>query len=244
VTAAASVPAGHVATGHTRDDAIETVLLHVLRGSGAAGLGGIAEFESFPAETLGGPRRESDATARVLLVVRPLLDVGRADTVAYCQARGLAWRDDETNADPRFLRNRIRNHLLPVLRTYNPAIDDAIARLATVMAEEDACLSALVASRMQQFVRRNERGASIARCAWDDLPVALQRRAVRAIAAEAGYTEIGFDAVERALAVGRRNGPRQTQLGGGLVVRRTIDSLIVETHEPVTPQPEGDHDGG
>jgi tRNA(Ile)-lysidine synthase len=111
---AADVGAGWVATGHTADDQAETVLHRLIRGTGVRGLRGIAA------------RRAVGSVE----IVRPLLTVTRADVLAYLTDRGQPFRDDATNADPTFTRNRIRHELLPLLRTFNPVVAAALARLA------------------------------------------------------------------------------------------------------------------
>ena len=103
-----------IATGHTRDDQAETVLLHLTRGSGLAGLAGM--------------RPERDG------IVRPLLTLARTDTVAVCAAAGITPREDPTNRSMRFARNRIRHRVLPELAKLNPEITSAIARLAEAAA--------------------------------------------------------------------------------------------------------------
>jgi tRNA(Ile)-lysidine synthase len=110
-----------IATGHTADDQAETVLHRLLRGTGLQGLRGIA------------PRREA---APGIWVVRPLLAVTRADVLAYLDSIKQPFRQDSSNLDPRFTRNRIRHELLPLLtEQYNPAIAGILARLAA-QAEE------------------------------------------------------------------------------------------------------------
>src|SRR5436305_6953667 len=108
-----------VALGHTRSDQAETVLFRLLRGSGTAGLAGIRPVTS------GG-------------IVRPLLDVNRAEVETYLRDRGIGWREDSTNASRRFARNRIRHELLPQLcRDWNPEIAESLARTADwALAEE------------------------------------------------------------------------------------------------------------
>ena len=103
-----------IATGHTRDDQAETVLLHLARGSGLAGLAGM--------------RPERDG------IVRPLLAIGRSDTVAVCAAARIVPREDPTNRSLRFARNRIRLRVLPELAKLNPEVTSAIARLADAAA--------------------------------------------------------------------------------------------------------------
>jgi len=112
--AARELGATAIATGHTRDDQAETVLLHITRGSGLTGLAGM--------------RPENDG------IVRPLLALGRADTVAVCAAAKITPREDPTNRSLRFARNRVRHRVLPELAKLNPDVTRAIGRLAEAAA--------------------------------------------------------------------------------------------------------------
>ena len=116
--AAAEIGATAIATGHTRDDQAETVLLHVTRGSGLAGLGGMR------------PLREG--------IARPLLAIGRKDTLAVCRDARINPRSDPTNSSLKFARNRVRLKVLPELAKINPRVDEAIARLADAAVEAEA----------------------------------------------------------------------------------------------------------
>ena len=108
--------ASHVALAHTADDQAETVLMRLMRGTGLMGLGAIPI------------QRQLDEAVEV---VRPLLDVWRRDIVDYLHAHRLTYRDDATNQDQRFVRNRIRHQLIPLLeREYNPEIKGALTQLA------------------------------------------------------------------------------------------------------------------
>ena len=113
--AARDVGATSIATGHTRDDQAETVLLHATRGSGLAGLAGMR------------PRRDD--------IVRPLLSIGRAETAAICASAGIVPREDRSNRDLAFARNRIRAKVLPELERINPQARAALARLADAAAD-------------------------------------------------------------------------------------------------------------
>jgi tRNA(Ile)-lysidine synthase len=104
-----------IATGHTADDHAETILHRILRGTGLDGLGGIPESRPLDAQTR---------------LVRPMLAITRADVLAALDAWGQSYRVDNSNADPRFTRNRIRHELLPLLVTFNSRIVDVLARLA------------------------------------------------------------------------------------------------------------------
>jgi tRNA(Ile)-lysidine synthase len=112
---ARSEDANFVATGHSADDQAETVLFRLLRGTGLTGLRGIARQR----------RLSSDVR-----VIRPLLGVYRADIERYLKSLGQSWRQDSSNSDRRFVRNRLRHDLLPLLaRDYNPRVSEALGRL-------------------------------------------------------------------------------------------------------------------
>jgi len=125
-----------IATAHTRDDQIETVLMRIVRGAHARGLRGIL------------PRRGC--------IVRPLLDVARADTHAYCRAHGIDCIEDPSNRDLRFERNKVRHRVLPQLRGVYPAIDDALLRIAEVADAEFRRADAAVAARVQAALARED----------------------------------------------------------------------------------------
>jgi tRNA(Ile)-lysidine synthase len=101
-----------IAVAHQADDQVETLLLHWLRGDGLSGMMGMM------------PRQQD--------IIRPLLGVRHDETVAYCQQHDLAPLEDASNVDPRFLRNRIRHELLPLLETMNPGIRETLLRNAEV----------------------------------------------------------------------------------------------------------------
>ena len=116
--AAAEHGADAIALGHTADDQAETVLMHIIRGSGLDGLRGMQALDR---RTIGGRR---------VALFRPLLDLSRAETEAYCRALSLTPRIDPSNSSPEFLRNRIRLELVPLLEQMNPSMRDALVRLA------------------------------------------------------------------------------------------------------------------
>ncbi len=107
-----------VLVGHTADDQAESVLMHIIRGSGIRGLRGMSLVDSWP---LG---------SSTLCVRRPLLGVRRARTAAYCHAMGLMPRDDAMNRDRRYTRTRVRLDVIPVLEAINPRVVEALGRLA------------------------------------------------------------------------------------------------------------------
>jgi tRNA(Ile)-lysidine synthase len=128
-----------LATGHTADDQAETVMHHLLRGTGLRGLRGIA------------PRRR---LPNGLEVIRPLLQVPRADVLAYLESKGQSYRQDSTNFNLDFTRNRIRHQLLPLLvKEYNPALVSILTRLAEQAAELSQDLEVRARAALAQVER-------------------------------------------------------------------------------------------
>ena len=115
-----------VALGHTADDRAETVMMHILRGTGLHGLRGME-----PISTWRHPRKDVQTT-----LVRPLLGVAKADTEVYCHERDIPYRIDTYNVSLRFTRNRIRHKLIPTLRSYNPRIRESLLRLARTASQQ------------------------------------------------------------------------------------------------------------
>lgn len=142
--AADSAGAAAVATGHHADDQAETVLFRLARGTGLDGLAGIA--------------------ARRGRIVRPLLAFTRRDLLAYARAYRLTWRDDPTNLDRRFARNRIRLNALPVLETVGPGAAGRIAALAAEAAEAAEAWRSVLRRVVREVVTaRDDRGFTLAR---------------------------------------------------------------------------------
>ena len=143
-TAAERVAARYVVTAHTADDQAETILHRILRGTGIAGLAGM--------------RRARPLTEDIALL-RPLLMFRRAELRQYLADIGQSFREDATNVDPRYTRNRLRNELLPLLeRDYNPVVVDALLRLGTLAGEAQEVLAAQVAKMLSAIVQGDQDG--------------------------------------------------------------------------------------
>ena len=154
-----------VAVAHTIDDQAETVLMHLIRGTGLRGLRGM-----FPiVET-------QSVSGLDLKLFRPLLSVSRQQTEDYCRALGLEPRIDHTNLLPETLRNRIRLELLPMLREYNPRFSDALLRLADSAALDLSFIESRVAAIWPEAVEEMAGGLSISRRKLSDIHPALRRR--------------------------------------------------------------------
>jgi tRNA(Ile)-lysidine synthase len=156
---AAEHEAERVVTGHTRDDQAETILLHWLRGSGLAGLRGMAPLHGD--------------------IARPLLDATHAQTVAYCAALGWQPREDSSNADPRFMRNRIRHELLPLVETYNPGIRELLVRNGELLADDEAYLTEQAQKAWTEVVETCADSLCLYRQSLLELPPALRHRLYR-----------------------------------------------------------------
>ena len=157
--------ASGVAVAHTADDQAETVLMHLIRGTGLRGLRGM-----FPVV-------ETQSVSRLeLKLFRPLLSVYRQQTEDYCRALGLAPRIDHTNLLPETLRNRIRLELLPMLRESNPRFSDALLRLADSAALDLSFIESRVAEIWPDAVEEMAGGLSISRSKLSEIHPALRRR--------------------------------------------------------------------
>jgi len=162
---AALLGARTVLTGHTADDQVETILLRLLRGTGVEGLRGIAAVSRPWGE--GAP-----------LLCRPLLFARHTETEAYCAARGQSWAIDRSNASPRFLRNRVRLELLPLMRTMNPNVGTALLRLGAQAEELAVWNDRTVMEHVELLWQAGGDGGGMLRCPTAPLPAALSSRVV------------------------------------------------------------------
>jgi tRNA(Ile)-lysidine synthase len=175
---AEAIQAQLIALAHTQTDRIETILLQILRGTGTQGLGG------FPAKNLP--------------LVRPLFDITREETQAYCTEQNLKPRTDSSNQNTAYRRNRTRLELLPYLREhYNPAVEDALLRLAEIATEDNNYLEAQAKEAWKGVVEKNSQ--TILREPFLALHPAMQRRVLRLAMAQARQTEVdlSFEMVEQ-----------------------------------------------
>ncbi len=183
-----------IATGHTRDDQVETVLMNLLRGTGLAGLGGMRPLGPV------GAWDEGHGPDAAIQLARPLLCLGRKDTLAYCREHDLHPIMDPSNDDRAYLRNRVRLELIPALETYNPSARRAVWRLAEVAQAASEWLEAQAQSAYGEAVREAGQDAlALNEASFVALPVALQREVLRLVLEQRGtpLRESGYDAVER-----------------------------------------------
>lgn len=218
--AAARFGATRIATGHTRADQAETVILRLLRGAGARGLAGIP------------PRRG--------LVVRPLIDRTRAEVLAFLASAGLPFLEDPTNATPRFVRNRVRREILPLLERLNPSLERALARTADLLREDERALEARARGAAPVSRPASGEAASVDARRLRGEPLAVRRRIVRRLWRGAHGRRAGLGAVHVAavLSLLRRRGPGRVALPGGLEARSAYGVLAIGPPVPAGPPQE------
>lgn len=217
-----------IAVGHTSSDQVETILYRLAASPGRRALLGMS--------------------AREGRVVRPLLCISREQTAAYCQARGLSWREDESNLSERYARNRVRHCLLPALRELHPAAEANVLRTAELLRDETDVLEALVEAELA-----GAQSISVERLAA--LPPALARMVVVRLAERAAGRLVpqAGERVTELVELGRRGGRAELHLGAlvGAVLQggrlsmvrlppRDDPSAAVDEQEP--PMPAEDFD--
>ena len=181
---AREVGADCIAVGHTANDQAETVLMWMLRGAGMAGLAGM-------------PYAREDR------IIRPLLAATREEVLAYLDHEGLTYRRDSSNEKLLYHRNRIRRELLPVIIRLAPAAVRVLQRQADLLREDEQYLAEVTGDLVHALVSRDSGGVQrLNRQAFIELPVALQRRLVRAVLRT--YDEEGRASSVRAVESVRR----------------------------------------
>jgi len=193
------IGADFIATAHTASDNAETLLLHLCRGSGARGLGGI-------------PRQRDR-------ILRPILHVTRAEVEAYLREHDLPHVEDSSNALDAAARNRIRHHAIPAMKSVNPSFEDAALRTARLLRADEAYLS----SRAREELERIRTGDALSIPALLALPEALQLRVLQQMAGP-GAELVHLDAL---LALcSSANASAELSLPGGKKARREYERLI------------------
>jgi tRNA(Ile)-lysidine synthase len=211
-----------VAVGHTADDQIETILMHLLRGSGLAGLRGMPWRGLLP---------EFDAR---IPIVRPLLEMWREEILAYCRERSLRPVSDASNYDTTFYRNRLRHALIPVLQQYNPRVKELLWRSGQTLQGDYDIVEGVVREAEKNILLESAQGyEKFERERFLGQVVGVRRSLMRRMIARlrADERDIDFGMVERALAFTARparSGEMELALGLSLfVLGNTI--LLKET---------------
>ena len=210
--------AARILTAHTADDRAETFFMNAIRGTGAAGLSSI-------------PRRRNR-------IVRPLLDRTHAELCDLLRMRGIVWREDDTNADTRYLRAFVRHEVMPVALRRNPRVVASLSTTCDILSDEDAYLTAVSARALRDLTREEGEGLLVldaARLAATEVAVARRvvRAAILAVCPEARLEARHVASVLEAVAAGAgsTNVPlgAEARVGHGLLAvrsRRAPQSLV------------------
>ena len=195
---------GTIATAHTADDNAETVLMHLIRGSGLRGLGGITP--------------KSDR------LIRPMLDVTRAQVEEFLNENYIRHIEDSSNATDAYLRNRLRHHVMPLLRAENPSIATGLSAAAQRIRQDAALLDDLAEKLDRKDVN-----------ALRDAPGPLRRRAIEGLLRENGFPEPSAEHIRQAEQVVFSENPSARVTLGGVTLRRSYDRLCIEREQIILP---------
>ncbi len=200
-----------VVLAHHADDQAETFLMRLLRGSGLTGLTCMSHFNNRG-------------------YLRPLLEFTRDEIEQYLIEQGLPWRNDSSNGDRTFQRNRIRHELLPLLEQYNPAIRTSLITTAGLLSDENKLLDDLTDQKIAEICSATPRGITCIRSGLTAMPRALQRRVVRRMLFDTcgNLEHFGSTHVESVclMAESERSNAR-LNLPRGVTVVREYDKLII-----------------
>ncbi|MGM9522540.1 MAG: tRNA lysidine(34) synthetase TilS [Oscillospiraceae bacterium] len=201
--------ASKIATAHTADDNLETVLMRIARGTGLLGLGGIP------------PVRDN--------IIRPLLCLTRKDIESYNLKHGVSHREDSSNFSDDYARNRIRHHVVPVLRDLNPAVGRACADMTALLRRDER----FIQSMAQDFVSDNLSDNSLPAALLCELPEPVATRVVRLCCGDG----ISYGHVKSVLELAGSGSPSGRLSLPGLTVRRQYDRLVFSEAEVKTFEP-------
>lgn len=197
---------GKIATAHTADDNAETVLMRLVRGTGLRGLGAIAPVRG--------------------TIIRPMLTVTRMDVLAFLEEYRLPHREDSSNASDRFLRNRLRHHVMPLLRQENPRLAEDLSEMALRLRQDEALLSDLAAAEYPVSIEELR-----------TMPAARRSRVLERLLKDSGVREPEAEHIALAEALVFSEKPSaEAHFPGGITLCRCYDGLRVKQSEEV-PEP-------
>ncbi|MBQ8919793.1 MAG: tRNA lysidine(34) synthetase TilS [Acidaminococcaceae bacterium] len=206
------VGADFILTAHQKDDQAETFLLRLLRGSGTRGLGSIPF------------RRER--------IMRPLLSLTGQELREYCRTRHIEWREDRTNQDLHYARNRVRKLVIPLLEeNFSPAVTDILCRTAAHLQTDSLFLEQLAAEELQQRLRvpaASQKGVLLA-ADWDQIPAALRFRVLRQFWQKAGGRQelSGLNLEDMEQLIGKKSSGKKILLPDSWQALYSYDKLIL-----------------
>ncbi len=238
---AAEHGANKIAVGHNGDDQAETVLMHFLRGAGLAGLRGmlpkinIADLNLYPGDI------PNPALHPSPILIRPLLETSRSEIEAYCRDNELSPRQDFSNQDTAFYRNRLRHELIPYLETYNPNIRQVLQRAAKVITADTEVLTNQV-DQAWRFVVKNDAVIETEKPdkiefdlrQWLNLPLAIKRSTLRRAVQlmRRGLRDISFEHIEKAIDILEKgNTGAKATLPQGLILTIGYQTFTISSED-------------
>ncbi|MFO8009716.1 MAG: tRNA lysidine(34) synthetase TilS [Dehalococcoidia bacterium] len=229
------INASAVAVGHTADDQAETIIMHLIRGTGLSGLKGMRPLS-----------RWCLPDGRLLTVVRPLLEVTHEEAVSCCQEAELYPRTDSSNLSPEYLRNRIRAEIMPVLAEYNPNVVESVARTARIVADHIDWVEAEVGCVYGSVIKEIPGGVAIDNDSFNSLAPALRRNLLRRVIRDmaGSLRDIELVHIESLMDVLARPAGKELALPYGLTLYGDYEqSYITAGKSPleILPPIEGEH---
>jgi tRNA(Ile)-lysidine synthase len=216
-----------IAVAHNADDQAETVLMHLLRGSGLAGLRGILPIVSLDGQST---------------IVRPLLDVPHTALEEYCTTHQITPRQDSTNADLAYFRNRLRHQVMPLLNELVPGLRERLGQSASLLsADHQLVWMRVLQGWNETVIEEVQERVRFRRTTWVSQPLAVQRELIRwAVQRLRGALhDLSFNHVEAGIAL-VKSGETGTQvnLPNGLVIRLGYDDVIIAEEDAALPLPD------
>ena len=204
---AGSIGTERVAVGHTMDDHIETILMHLIRGTGTRGLRGLQPVTLW------------QSAANRLTIIRPLLEISHQETEDYCHQHQLMPRLDASNLSLSPLRNRIRQQLLPLLESYNPRVAEALLRTGRIASDDIDFLDEQIARLWDEVVQEQEKTIILDKERFDQMPAALKRYLLRASAEKllGSAKDIEMRHIEEMMSLATKPAGKRLSLPGGLI---------------------------
>ncbi len=217
-----------VVVGHNADDQVETVVMHLLRGSGLDGLSGMS-YLSYTQWSENIP------------LLRPMLGVEREEILKYCDTHDLKPLYDLSNLDITYFRNRIRHELIPTLETFNPKIKNILWKMSQTISEDKKVLEESAGKQIKSLIR--EKGKSHVALnlhGFEDLDLGMKRRVLRNIISwfRPGLRDIGYERIERLIeSISNPPASGQTDLFSGLRLRIEKEKFIISDWDSYSPNP-------
>jgi tRNA(Ile)-lysidine synthase len=214
---AGAIGAERVAVGHTKDDHIETILLHLIRGAGTRGLRGLQTYTQWQSKT------------GSLSIIRPLLEISHQETEDYCRHHRLAPRLDVSNLSLSPLRNRIRHQLLPLLQSYNPRIAEALLRTARIASDDIEFVDKEIARLWNRIAQQQGETVTLDKKGVDQLPPTLKRYLLRASAEKllGSAKDIEMRHIEEMMSALAKPAGKRLSLPGGLIFSLGYDQYLL-----------------